>query len=172
MSEGVLHSNVWIEPAGPEHLAEIAALAEIVWRAHYPGIISPEQIDYMLTRMYDVEVMRRELESGIRYDRLLIDGQLRGFASCGPTLSGEFKLHKLYVHPEFQRQGLGTLLLKHVEALALDRGFETLVLGVNKKNTKAIAAYRKRGFTIRESVITDIGGGFVMDDYVMVKPLP
>jgi ribosomal protein S18 acetylase RimI-like enzyme len=172
VSEGTLHSNVWIEPARPEHLAEIAALAEIIWRAHYPGIISREQIDYMLVRIYDVEVMQRELTSGTAYDRLLVRGQLRGFASHGPTgVPGELKLHKLYIHPDYQRQGLGASLLKHVERAACDRGFTTLVLAVNKKNTKAIAAYRKHGFAIRESVVVDIGGGFVMDDYVMVKVL-
>jgi hypothetical protein len=46
-----------------------------------------------------------------------------------------------------------------------------LVLNVNKRNEVAIAAYSRHGFTIRESVKNDIGGGFVMDDYVMAKPL-
>jgi len=147
-------------------------LAGVIWRAHYPGIISPAQIEYMLARMYDVEVMRRELESGIAYDRLLIDGELRGFASYGSTSNaGELKLHKLYIHPECQRRGYGVMLLKRVESVARKEGFATVVLAVNKKNTKAIAAYHKNGFTIRETVVADIGGGFVMDDYVMVKPL-
>jgi diamine N-acetyltransferase len=161
-----------IEPATAEHLAEIAALAATIWRAHYPGIISHEQIEYMLARMYDVEVMRRELESGIAYDGLLVDGTLCGFSSYGPTSNaGEMKLHKLYVHPDYQRQGFGAALLKQVEEVARERGFSTLALAVNKKNTQAFFAYRKLGFTIRESIIADIGGGFVMDDYVMAKSL-
>jgi ribosomal protein S18 acetylase RimI-like enzyme len=157
-----------IAATAPEHLAEISMLAALIWREHYPGIISNEQIDYMLARMYDVEVMRRELESGISYDRLLVDGTLRGFSSYGPTPNAnEWKLHKLYVHSDYQRQGFGALLLKHVEEVAREHDFSTAVLAVNKKNTRAIFAYRKFGFTIRESIIADIGGGFVMDDYVM-----
>jgi GNAT superfamily N-acetyltransferase len=163
--------QVTVEPATVEDLAEIAVLATVIWRAHYPRIISHEQIDYMLARMYDVEVMRRELESGITYDRLLADGALRGFSSYSPTSkAGEVKLHKLYIHPDYQRQGFGALLLKHVEDVARGRS-STLVLAVNKKNTKAIAAYLKQGFTIRESIVVDIAGGFVMDDYVMAKRL-
>ncbi|MEO8488040.1 MAG: hypothetical protein ABI585_17060, partial [Betaproteobacteria bacterium] len=46
-----------------------------------------------------------------------------------------------------------------------------LVLNVNKRNAKAIAAYRACGLATREDVVVDIGGGFVMDDYVMAKPL-
>jgi diamine N-acetyltransferase len=43
------------------------------------------------------------------------------------------------------------------------------MLAVNKANAKAIAAYKKYGFRIRDSVVQPIGGGFVMDDYFMVK---
>lgn len=84
-------------------------------------------------------------------------------------MPAELKLHKLYIHPDCQRQGLGPRLLHHVESVARTSGRIIVVLTVNKKNAKAIAAYRKHGFTIRESVVTDIGGGFVMDDYVMAK---
>ena len=41
------------------------------------------------------------------------------------------------------------------------------MLAVNKRNAAAIAAYRKHGFEIVEAVVKDIGGGFVMDDYIM-----
>ena len=164
--------RVLVEPATTEHLAEISALAAVIWRAHYPGIISPAQIDYMLARMYDVDTMRCELESGIAWFRALVNGELRGFASVGPTeIATEFKLHKLYVHPGWQRHGLGSALLKEVESIARARGATTLLLNVNKRNEIAIAAYHKRGFTLRESIIADIGGGFAMDDYVMMKPL-
>lgn len=170
MSDRAADGVVSIEPAGVEDLADIAALAGVIWRAHYPGIISHDQIDYMLACMYDVEVMRRELDGGIAYDRLLVDGALRGFASYGPSSSAaELKLYKLYIHPDSQRQGFGVLLLRRVESAAQTCGCKTVTLTVSKKNARAMAAYRKHGFTIRESVVTDIGGGFVMDDYIMVK---
>ena len=162
-----------IDPATAAHLAEISALAAVIWRAHYPGIITPAQIDYMLARMYDVAVLRRELDSGVAWFRALVDGELRGFASVGSTgIPTEFKLHKLYVHPGWQRRGLGSALLQECESTARTRGATTLVLNVNKRNAVALAAYRRRGFTIRESIVADIGGGFVMDDYVMAKLLP
>ena len=43
------------------------------------------------------------------------------------------------------------------------------MLTVNKHNRNAIAAYGKYGFRVAESVVKDIGSGFVMDDYVMNK---
>lgn len=162
--------RVAVELVRAEHLTEIAALAGVIWRAHYPGIISPEQIDYMLARMYRVETLRGELASGIHWFRAVVDGELRGFASVGPTdTATEFKLHKLYVHPDWQRHGLGSALLKNCEATARTHGATALILNVNKCNTAALDVYRQRGFVIRESIMADIGGGFVMDDYVMVK---
>ncbi len=167
-----MNTKIETTPATADHLAEISALAAVIWRAHYPGLITHAQIDYMLARGYDLKVLHRELDGGIAWFCALVDGGLRGFASTGPGRSTtEFKLHKLYVHPDWQRRGLGSALLKEVEAIARARGATTLMLNVNKGNAAALAAYRQRGFTIRDSIVADIGGGFVMDDYVMVKNL-
>jgi RimJ/RimL family protein N-acetyltransferase len=42
---------------------------------------------------------------------------------------------------------------------------------VNKRNEPAIAAYLKAGFRIEKEAVFDIGGGFVMDDFLMVRPV-
>ena len=167
-------------------LSAISKLAGAIWRACYPGIITREQIDFMLARMYALETMRDEIRSqGIHYDCLFMDGKMVGFASYGPIGEGTpgggvrtarravpaFKLHKLYLLPELHGRGLGSRLLQHCEQQARAAGAHRLILAVNKRNTKAIAAYQRNGFVIAESVVTDIGGGFVMDDFVMAKEL-
>jgi diamine N-acetyltransferase len=162
--------NVRIIRAQPEHLPAISRLAEIVWRRHYPGIISAAQIDYMLARMYDPALLRKELDNGVVYNCLFADAELAGYSAHSP-IGNEMKLHKLYVHPEQQRKGFGSALLSEVERDTRAKGFATLILAVNKANHQAIAAYRKAGFIVRESVVVDIGGGFVMDDYVMEKKM-
>jgi GNAT superfamily N-acetyltransferase len=164
-------NNTQIVRAMEEHLPVISELAGVIWRGCYPGIITHAQIDYMLARMYSPDVLRDEIRSqGIRYDQLLVDGKPAGFASYGPTSEpGVMKLHKLYLLPGMHGRGLGSYLLQHCEQEVCAAGARRLMLSVNKRNTKAIAAYQRNGFVIAESVVTDIGGGFVMDDYVMVK---
>lgn len=164
-------SAVRILPATEDHLAAIAQLAGVIWRAHYPGIISPEQIEYMLARMYSLETLREEVcHKGIRFERLLLGEEFTGFASYGPTeQAGVFKLHKLYLLPSAQGRGLGSQLLKHCENEAHKLGARRLTLAVNKRNTKAIAAYQRNGYTVMESVVNDFGGGFLTDDFVMGK---
>ncbi len=154
-------------------LPAISKLAGVIWRACYPGIITHAQIDYMLARMYSLDVLQDEIRSqGIRYDQLLVDGRPAGFASYGPTAGpGVMKLHKLYLLPEMHGRGLGSLLLQHVEREVRAGAGRRLILSVNKRNAKAITAYKRNGFVTADSVVTDIGSGFVMDDYVMAKDL-
>jgi GNAT superfamily N-acetyltransferase len=81
------------------------------------------------------------------------------------------KLDKLYVSTERQGQGVGRALLAAVRARARLLGCTRLILAVNKRNAAAIAAYRQWGFRIERAMVSDIGGGFVMDDYLMVLAL-
>jgi ribosomal protein S18 acetylase RimI-like enzyme len=164
-------SDPQILAATAEHLPAIAALAGVIWRACYPAIITSEQIEYMLAKMYSLDVLRAEIQTqGIRYDRLLSSRELSGFASYGPTAEpGVIKLHKLYLLPSEHGRGWGSRLLQQVEREARASGARRLTLAVNKRNTRVLAAYRSNGFVIMESVVTVIGKGFVMDDYLMAK---
>lgn len=166
-------SEAQIKPATVEDLPAIRDLAAVIWRAYYPGIVTRDQIDYMLARMYALETLRDEIQSqGILFDRLLLGDAFIGFAAYGPTdPPATWKLHKLYLLPAHHSQGLGSRLLRHCESQARLHGANHLKLNVNKRNTRAIAAYQRNGYTIAESVTLDIGGGFVMDDFVMAKPL-
>jgi diamine N-acetyltransferase len=166
-------NDALILPATEEHLPALAELAGVIWREHYPGIIAREQIDYMLGKMYSLETLRTELrEKQIHFVRLLVGERFVGFASFGPQPEpGVMKLHKCYLLPEMHGRGYGSLLLQHCEREIRQRGAKRLLLAVNKHNTKAIAAYLRNGFAVAESVVTDFGSGFVMDDYIMAKEL-
>jgi diamine N-acetyltransferase len=165
--------SVAIVPARHDELPAVQRLAGIIWRAHYPGIITAEQIDYMLERGYALDVLAGFLSRGDRGLELAkVDAELAGFAAWYVTDDPrEAKLDKLYVLHARQRHGLGGRLIDRVEELARRAGAVTLILNVNKNNVQAIRAYEKRSFAIREAVVNDIGGGFVMDDYVMAKPI-
>lgn len=165
--------HVHIEPLAAEDVARLAALAREIWFAHYPAIISVAQIEYMLAERYDAEVVLAELRrDGLWWDKLVVAGGMAGFASYFLSgVPGEMKLDKLYVHPRLQRRGYGGMLIARAGEVARSRGCGRLVLAVNKNNRDAIAAYLKHGFRVTDAVVKDIGGGFVMDDYIMVKPV-
>ena len=163
--------NRSISPLALEDVGDVCALAREIWRQHYPPIIGEAQTEYMLAQRYDPALVVAELaRPDVWWDVLSEDGEMLAFAS---SLQGghpkELKLDKLYVRLQHQRRGYGAALMDHTCERAARLGREKVVLAVNKRNAPAIAAYTKHGFSIREAVVKDIGGGFVMDDYVMER---
>jgi len=162
-----------IESVMEADVEALAALAREIWFAHYPAIIGTAQIEYMLGQRYDAGVVRAELRrDDLWWDKLMVEGAMAGFASyfLSPA-AGEMKLDKLYVHPRHQRRGYGGMMIARACAVARARGCDRLALAVNKNNRSAIDAYLKHGFRVAEAVVKDIGNGFVMDDYILVKPV-
>jgi ribosomal protein S18 acetylase RimI-like enzyme len=163
-------NEVVIEPATEDgHLSEIQKLAYAIWREHYPGIISSEQIEYMLREGYSLEALRRDSSrEAIRYDRALVEGALVGFSAYGPHSDvGALALHKLYVEAAQRGRGCARKLVEAAAEHALANSLNRVILRVNKHNRIAVAAYERIGFVNRGSIVSDIGSGFSMDDYRM-----
>jgi diamine N-acetyltransferase len=164
-------TEVEVAPLRLEEAEALVELAARVWRAHYPGIITPAQIEYMLAQRYKPGLVRQLLARGDLWLAARAGGALVGFAHGHPLEDGDFKLDKLYVDTDWQRHGIGGKLVAAVACRARNHGFTRLLLRVNRQNRAAIEAYLKHGFTVVTLIVEDIGGGFVMDDYVMAKPL-
>jgi len=163
---------VHIAPVETGDAERISALAREIWLAHYPDIIGIEQIEYMLRQRYAPAIIRAELQrDDLWWDKLLLGDDIMAFSSYFLSGPEEMKLDKLYVRQESQRRGYGGMLIERTCRFAQERGCLRLVLAVNKNNRNAIGAYRKYGFGIRDTAVKDIGGGFVMDDYIMEKRL-
>lgn len=161
-------------PATTSDIPALQTLASQVWHDHYPGIITLEQIEYMLQMGYSTETITTEItQEAITWLKIIVDTDMVGFAAFGAYgKSGkQVKLHKLYLSVTYHGQGIGTAALTEVERQATAKGATSIILNVNKNNSKAIASYQRNGYRIIESVVNDIGNGFVMDDYVMQKQL-
>lgn len=166
-------TNVEIRLLSESEVPDLIALAQKIWLTHYPGIISDAQIEYMLAQRYHEAQIRAEISGGdLWWDVLWTENKMSAFASYFMSETpGEMKLDKLYVHPCMQRRGYAGMLIARVLEIMRERKMHCLTLAVNKRNTTAIAAYRRYGFRIADTVVKDIGNGFVMDDYIMVRDI-
>ncbi|MGE5087567.1 MAG: N-acetyltransferase family protein [Candidatus Levyibacteriota bacterium] len=173
-------ASIAISPAGPEDIDLVQRLAHEIWHRHYPGIITTEQIDYMLERGYAREALLPLVvpdacrmtpgERGIALAR--IDGAAVGFVAWSPAgENASMKLEKLYVLPEHHGKGVGRALIEHVAGRARDAGCRSLTLNVNRGNTGSIRAYQRCGFSIAASGDFPIGGGYVMEDFIMQRDI-
>jgi ribosomal protein S18 acetylase RimI-like enzyme len=161
-----------ITAAQAAQIPTVQRLAREIWHTHYPSIIDVAQIDYMLDRGYSHEALLRFVEA--RDAGLALAGTpdgVIGFAAWYRVDATASKLDKLYVLPQRHRAGIGRALIEHVVGHAEAAGSKSLTLNVNRGNTMAIRAYERCGFTIRARGDFPIGGGFVMEDFIMVREL-
>lgn len=160
----------------PATLADVPLIRELAlatWPVAFAELLSPAQIEYMLEMMYAPAALRAQVtEQGHAFLIALDDaGAPRGYASYQLDYApGVAKLHKLYVLPATQGGGFGRGLVKAVAKTAHAAGHARLRLDVNRDNP-AIAFYRRLGFAQVGEAVTDIGNGFVMDDYSFELPL-
>jgi diamine N-acetyltransferase len=162
-----------IKKAGIAEIGIIKNLAETIWPVCYATIITTEQLHYMLQLVYSENALLAQIEKGHQFIIAWENEKPIGFASYSQKSDAEkttYRLHKIYVLPNNPTKGIGSLLLSYVCNASKTFGANTLELNVNKHNT-AIQFYLKKGFTTTKEEVIDIGGGFVMDDYVMVKDL-
>jgi RimJ/RimL family protein N-acetyltransferase len=149
----------------------VASLAEIIWREHYTPIIGATQVAYMLEHFQSAEAITHQIrDEGYRYYLIEESDRAIGYLSVqkrGPILF----VGKLYLLCSRRGRGYGRKAMHFLESLAQTLQCSRLELTVNKHNDGSIAFYEKMGFEKDEAVVMDIGGGFVMDDYVMRKPV-
>ncbi len=160
---------VRVEPA---EFHRVADLARRIWPVCFGSIISADQCEYMLRQRYSQEGLARAIAEGVTYEFIQIDDAVVGFGAQGPGSNPrEWKLWQVYVLPDEQGRGSGREYLQHVIRTAGIQGRASVVLTVNKGNQRAKALYERCGFLVRESAAFDIGGGYIMDDFVMEKRL-
>lgn len=150
-----------------QELPLIQELANSIWPRVYGYMISEEQISYMLNWMYSLSKLEKQFEEGCSFFVLDIGGNPAGFWSTERKAS-ELFLHKLYLNPDYHGQGWGKFMLNRVVAEARDNALKTIRLTVNRGNT-SVKVYQSFGFVIESEADFDIGGGYFMNDYIMVK---
>lgn len=145
-------------------IKELASLASSIWNEYWTCILTPEQIDYMVENFQSEKAIKNQIENeNYTYYFIIKDGAKAGYFGISDKKEYLF-LSKLYIKKEYRHQGLGKKAFEKIKELANDKPIR---LTVNKYNTNTINAYKKWGFEIIDAVVTDIGSGFVMDDYIM-----
>lgn len=85
------------------------------------------------------------------------------------TDTNRFFISKIYLCAEERGHGFASQTIRFYEDLCRARGLAAMYLTVNKHNDLGVRAYRGKGFETIDSVETDIGQGFIMDDFIMEK---
>lgn len=146
-----------IRKATQEDIPVIAALHIEGWKGAYGGIVDQAYLDSM-TLEHRIEKWGEWLntEEGGEVFLAEVDDKPAGFIDIGrtktpppgsssirPSHSGE--VYALYLHPDYWRKGIGTLLLKHAARELKDRKHSAICLWVLDANVRAKAFYERMG---------------------------
>lgn len=157
-----------------EQIDSLCEIAEKVWHLTYDPLLPDGQVEYMIEKFQSAHAVKDQMENlNYRYYMMVCDGRDAGFIGFSPRYEGreEMFLSKVYLLPEFRGHGAVKAAFALVEEESRKEGLSKIRLTVNKGNTHAVEVYSHYGFETVEKVKADIGGGFVMDDFIMVKDL-
>lgn len=154
-----------------ELINDVCRLASEIWREYFPKIIGEGQVEYMLKNIQSFSAIKKSIEKdGYRYFIMSTGTDNIGYTSIHSE-EGSMFLSKLYIRKDMRGHGISRKAIDFVKNICHQEKLESIWLTVNKNNTETINIYKKIGFEIEKSQVTDIGGGYVMDDYVMKLPM-
>lgn len=158
-----------------EQIDSLCEIARRVWHLTYDSLLPDGQVEYMLEKFQSAHAVKEQMAKlNYRYYLVVCDGEDGGFVGFAPRYENreEMFLSKVYLLPEFRGLGAVKAVFSLVEEETRKEGLSKIRLTVNKGNTHAEEVYSHYGFQTVEKVKTDIGSGYYMDDFIMVKELP
>jgi len=168
--------RIRIRHAAPVDVPRLREVIEASVRGLQAEDYSPAQIEGALTSVYGVD--SQLIADGTYFAAEAVDGKSVQIVACGGwskrrTLYGgdqyagredsllepardAAKIRAFFVHPDWARQGIGTLILEACEKAALAAGFTRLEMGAT---LSGVAFYRARGYAEVENQEVPLGNG-------------
>jgi ribosomal protein S18 acetylase RimI-like enzyme len=142
--------QVAVRVATPADLPQVAQIARITWDATYQGVIEAENRREFLERAYRPENLTDSVNTpGHWFYVAVLKDELIGFGHFlrryHPT-QARAELLRLYVLPNYQSLGVGTLILKTGFAALAQAKIEQCFVSVQETNPLARKFYERHGF--------------------------
>lgn len=148
----------------------LVKLAEKIWKPYWTKMLGIKQAEYMYEKFQSASAVEKQIEQGYIYK--IITEKTAPLGYYGIVNEKDYLyISKLYVDTSQRGKGLGKIMLQDIIKTAKKHKQQKICLNVNKDNSDSIKIYERLGFKIIESVVIEIGSGYVMDDYIMELPL-
>jgi len=184
--EGVNREHFSIRVAKEDDVPVLRGLIDVSVRGLQTADYTPEQIDAALRKVFGVDsqliadgtYLIAETASGIVVGcggwskrKTLYGGDIwiaREDSLLDPTKDAA-KIRAFFVHPNWARRGIGTLILQACEQAALAAGFTRFEMGAT---LTGVPLYRARGYTALENLAVPLGEGLALPIVRMEKRMP
>jgi N-acetylglutamate synthase-like GNAT family acetyltransferase len=135
--------SICIRKATEADFLAIQRVAQISWEEAYKNLIPVSVQERYIKTAYSIDQLHQKLETTTFYVGE-IENEIVAFANLYRS-EKENDLSAIYVHPEFQSNGLGSALFKKITNEL--RSGDELVVYLEKGNHPAESFYLKQGFT-------------------------
>lgn len=147
---------MWVRSATKEDLDAVRDLLVKTWHASYDDVYGVEKVNAITGRYHSLDALKKQLAKPYSEFIIADDGaDIMGMAYATQKDHKLSILNQLYVHPEHQKRGVGSLLLAEVESAF--PGVYALQLEVIEANQKTLQFYESRGFEKTSSRIENWG---------------
>lgn len=140
---------ITIRQAQEEDVQELIQLLSYSWAITYNYIVSDEIRHAISSASHDKKKLQEYIHNHNMQFTLAADdseGKIIGFALFVEKNASEVIIERIYIHPHYQRQGIGQQLL--VKSLEYFDQVKTIELKVEEENKKGINFYLKNGFLL------------------------
>jgi ribosomal protein S18 acetylase RimI-like enzyme len=160
---------VEIDRARIEDIVGIKSVLELTWRDTYSSFLPESVIAKVAAEWHSPKVLEAEMKRRLTFAGVARSPSARVVGMITAHSHGELLVvARLYVLPEFQRQGIGERLMR--ESCRTFPRSRRVRLHVEEQNPKGRAFYRKLGFWEVEVKADEIGGiklkSIVMEKHV------
>ena len=129
------------------------------WKATYGAFIPEEDLRAYHDEHYSSDALLRNFRKpSTRGFVACLGGKPAGYMIMSFDMpSGRCHVASIYVHPQSQGHGLGSLLMDEAFRAAREAHFDRVWLGVMSENAKTLAWYRSLGFRFVEEAPFTMG---------------
>jgi len=184
------HREIHIRLAVPEDVPILRRLIDASVRGLQANDYTPEQIEAALKTVYGVDSQLIVDGTYFVAEAETTESTQRAIVGCGgwsnrKTLFGgdhwtgrhdtlldpnhdPAKIRAFFVHPDWARRGIGSMILDACESAAKSAGFERLEMGAT---LSGIPFYKARGYEALENIDVPLGDGLSMIVVRMAKTI-
>jgi N-acetylglutamate synthase-like GNAT family acetyltransferase len=131
-----------IQQVKKDTLETVLAIINETNRVSYKAIIPPKRFKDPFMSLDELEGEAKRMDFFLCEE----DGQAIGVGALEDKGSGIGVVFRLYVLPAFQRSGVGSALLSHIERHARRSGISEILVWTDSKAVWAVSFYKRQGY--------------------------
>jgi ribosomal protein S18 acetylase RimI-like enzyme len=155
VNDAIVTQQYLVRPATRADLPDIAHIARITWDATYNDTIAPENRQDFLARAYRPENLADAVDAPGHWFYVAERDQKRvgfgHFLQRYHPSQPRAELVRLYILPDYQKLGIGTVILRIGFRALAEARIEQCFVSVQSSNISAQKFYRRHGFTFHRS---------------------